>query len=301
MKPGSVGCVFLLLAGCGSSSGLSSFANAYAASYCHFAYHCCTPSDRANPQNPFEVTSGSEEILGFDSEDGCATSLGVIVEVDLQPYEDSVAAKRISYNQAEGQACLSAVAAAASSCDPNAFLATAQDGGACYIPAFFTGLASASADCTMDADCAAANSICARVDAGMGGQGEPPEVITGAATCVSPAAVGMTCLDSNCAVGSCCSYMTATCLGYVAEGAMCDFSCESSPCDPSSDYCDAMGTGVCQPLIANGGACNTYYDGTDCVGFDCVPNGNGDGMSGTCKSASTAEVIQICVGNPNGF
>jgi hypothetical protein len=318
MKPGSVGCVLLLLAGCGSSgSGLSSFANAYAASYCHFIYHCCTPSDRANPENPFSITSMTEQTFGFATEEGCANLLGAEAEVALQPYEDSVSAKRMSYDQADTQACLSALAAAAAACDPNTVwalstsaallveaggdVATSQTSGACNVPDFFTGLASAGGDCTMDGDCAVADSICAPVDGGMGQEDAPSDVVTGAATCVSPLAIGMICAgdenENDCAAGSCCSYSGSTCVAYVAEGAMCDYGCDTSPCDPAADYCDSMGTGVCQPLIASGGACNPDYEGADCASFDCAPNE--DDTSGACTSDT--EVIQICVGNPNGF
>jgi hypothetical protein len=298
MKPGSVGCALLLLVGCSSSGGgLSSFANAYAASYCHFIYHCCTPSDRANPENPFAVTSETEQNLGFATEDGCTSRLGAEAEVAFQPYEDSVAAKRMSYSQADTQACLSALAAAAAACNPNAFSASSQTSGACDVSTFFTGLAPASGDCTMDADCAVADSICAPVDAGMGQEGGRSEIITGAATCVSPPASGLSCTEDDCAKGSCCSYIATTCVPYVAEGAMCDTGCGTTPCDPAADYCDSMGTGLCQPLIASGGACNPYYFGADCADFNCVPNEND--TSSTCQS--DAEVIQICVGNPNGF
>ena len=302
MKPGSVGCALLFLVGCGSSGGggLSSFPNAYAASYCHFIYHCCTPSDRANPGNPFAVTATTELNLGFATEQGCANSLGAEAEVALQPYEDSVSAKRMSYDQADTQACLSALATVAAACDPNAFWATSLDGGACDFPAFFTGLAPDGGDCTMDGDCAIADSICTPVDGGMGQEGAPSDVITGAATCVSPLAIGATCTENDCVAGSCCGDYGSTCVAYVAEGAMCDdYGCEMSPCDPAADYCDLMGTGDCQPLVASGGACNPEYEGEDCASSDCVPNE--DYTSGTCMSDTEAEVIQICVGNPNGF
>ena len=78
---------------------------------------------------------------------------------------------------------------------------------------------------------------------------------------------------------------------------MCDTGCEMAPCDPAADYCDVMGTGACQPLIASGGTCNPDYGGYDCADSNCVPNE--DDTSGTCNSDT--EVIQICVGNPNGF
>jgi hypothetical protein len=303
VKPSFVACVSLLLVGCGSSGGggLSSFANAYAASYCHFIYHCCTPSDRANPENPFAITSTTEQMIGFATEEGCANSLGAQAQVALQPYEDSVAAKRMSYDQTDTQACLSALGAAASACDPNAFWAASLTGGACDVLPFFTGLAPAGGDCTMDGDCAIAASTCAPVDAGMGQEGPPSDVITGAATCVSPQAIGMTCTENNCAAGSCCSYSYtgSTCLAYVAEGAMCVEGCDMTPCDPAADYCDSMGTGVCQPLIASGGTCNPYYGGSDCKDLNCLPSG--DDTTGTCNSNSDTLVIKICVGNPNGF
>ncbi len=304
MKPGSVGCLVLLLAACGSSStGLSAFASGYAASYCHFAYHCCTPSDRANPEDPFAITAMTEHTLGFASEQGCTTSFGVQVEVALQQYEDSVSGKRMSYDQADGEACLSAMTATAAACDPNAFWAASQTGGACDVRVFFTGLVPATGDCTMNGDCAAAGSNCDPVDGGIVSEGDTPEVVTGAAACTAPLPVGAMCTEDDCVAGACCSffsYLSSNCLAYVAEGAMCDPGCETAPCDPSTDYCDVVGTGDCQPLIASGGACNPNNEGTDCQGFNCVPDLSDEtGNTGTCQSDTP--VIQICVGNPNGF
>ncbi len=301
VKPSSVACVSLLLVGCGSSGGggLSSFASSYAASYCHFVYHCCTPSDRANYENPFAVTSMTEQTDDFATEEGCTNSLGAQAAVALQPYEDSVAAKRMSYNQADAQACLSAIAAAAAACDPNAFFAASLTGGACDVLSSLTGLTPAGGDCTMDADCAAANATCAPLDAGIPQEGSPSDVITGGGTCASPQAIGMMCNGNDCAAGSCCSYsyVGSSCLAYVAEGAMCNEGCDMTPCDPAADYCDSMGTGVCQPLIASGGTCNPYYGGSDCKDLNCLPSG--DDTTGTCNSDTL--VIKICVGNPNGF
>jgi hypothetical protein len=302
VKKGSVSWVWLLLAGCGSSgTGLSSFVNDYAASYCHFAYHCCTPSDRANPENPFAVTAMAEQTYGFATEQGCATAFGAQAEIAFQPYEDSVSAKRMSYDQADGQACLSAIDAAAATCNPNALWSASQTGGACDALAFFAGLVPAGGECTMSEDCAVGDSICTPVDGGIFSAGGTQRAISGAATCASPAPAGAMCSGNGCAVGTCCSYFNATtCVAYVAEGAMCDPGCEMAPCDPTADYCDSQGTDACQPLIASGDTCNPYYQGTDCRGFNCVPDINDpSGTIGTCQSE--APVIQICVGNPNGF
>jgi hypothetical protein len=269
---------------------VSSFPSAYANAYCHFIYSCCTPADRANPANPFSVTTQTEQNLDFDDESDCDAKLGELSQIAFQQQQASVDDKRQSYDQNDAQACLNAVSNASSACDPTAFLAATTGTGngtalVCNTSTFFTGLVAADGTCTLDTDCAAVNSVCTPLPQDGG-----TPVVSSTGTCTPPPGVGAACLGV-CAAGACCGGANSTCVAYVAEGATCAAGCSSTPCDPSTDYCNA---GTCAVLVANGGACAPTNLGADCVSGNCVAS------SSTCQPQPTPK-LEICTGNPDGI
>ncbi len=289
MKKLTASCALLLLASCGPGADVNSFPTSFADAYCHFIYHCCTPADRANPANPFSFTA-TEQTFDFANESDCDTKLGAAYQIDAQPTQASVKDQRISYNQTDAQACLNALSNAASACDPNAYLAaTTGSSASCNAATFVTGLVAANGNCTLDADCAAAHSVCTPLpqDAGV-------PVISSAGTCTPPPGVGDPCAGI-CAAGSCCGAGAngLICMAYVAPGAPCAAGCSATPCDTSKDYCDtAKG---CTALVPNGGACVPANFGNECV------SGNCDGKTSTCQPFAPTDKLEVCVGNPDGF
>jgi hypothetical protein len=299
----------MVAVGCGTPSDVNGFPAAYAAALCHFAYHCCTPTDRA-------VFSGGLSTyttqLGFDDEAGCVQKLGNAEEVYFQPHQASAKDKRLVWDNAAAQACLNALADAAKRCDPQVYqnalsgdpntptvprVCPSPGGFPDHVP-MVTGLVGSGGVCTMVDDCAGSGSFCTPVipDAGV--------LIQSGGTCVDLPTAGKPCLGSQCAPAtSCCSTTRNVCNGYVPRGATCtgpnDFvPCGEPPCAPT-DFCGWTGNAnTCQAKLGGGQPCGVDMAGRpinqSCVSDNCDANN-------TCRDPGNGQSIAVCRGNPDGF
>ncbi len=286
--------LLLPLLTCGPGSDVRSFPNAYANAECHFAYHCCTPADRASAF--FDMTALATQ-LNFDDEPTCDTQLGYLAQDQLQPLEASVQDKRMAYNQQQAQNCLNALDTAANTCDVVSFAAAVGTDGGCSLASIYTGLAAGGGTCTdhgqsLPSDCATPGAVCNipnQTDAGL-------SLYTSQGTCTQPPTTGQPCVFGEpCTPGNCCDPGANNCAAYQPIGSPCDTfvlgTCSAKPCDPATSFCSTSLNPVCAPLVANGGTCQ--YDG-QCQSGSC-PNG-------TCQGQPTQSVqYQICTGNPDGI
>jgi hypothetical protein len=276
---------------CGPGTDVKGFPNAYANAYCHFAYHCCTPADRAT--SAFSSFTATASQLGFDDESSCDSKLGDVYQSAFQQYQDSVQQKRLGYNQNVASTCIQALSNAANPCSYQAYLdATGATDGGCTLTDLFTGLVPAGGSCTEQADCSIQNSVCNipnQSDAGTA-------IVASVGTCTAPPTTGQPCtFGQSCAVGNCCDF-TGTCVAYVSLGATCDNNfgggCTAKPCDPSTSFC-SLTNPTCTALVSLGGTCTS--DSQCQTGLVCT--------LGKCANPATGPATQydICGGNPDGI
>jgi hypothetical protein len=272
---------------------VNGFPSALANAYCHFAYHCCTPADRATFPSGF---SNLETQYAFDNESDCDSKLAEEYQAQFQEIQASVKDKRMTWNQTGAQTCLTALNNAANPCSAQAFtVAISGDPAnptalaACDVTQFETGTVAAGAVCTMDADCAGTGSLC---------------VVQTGGNCVALPAAGSPCKNNACAAGACCLTTTDTCTAYQAEGAACAAgfgTCSTQPCDATKDYCNYNANGsTCMAKLANGTACaKDQFGGNDATSCQ---SGFCDTTTNDCAPVASQQVTyDICTGNADGL
>jgi hypothetical protein len=284
----------------GAGADVNGFPTAYVQAYCHFAYHCCTPSERTTFPTGF---SNEAQTLGFDNEGDCVTRLGASAQSGLQAIQASVKDKRIVWSTTAAQACLTALQNAGSKCDAQALVIAisgdpSQPGtkAVCNESQFITGQVAASAACTISQDCSGTGSVCTPPTTTGGNP-----VIQSGGTCTQLPVAGQPCLNNQCETGnSCCN--ANTCVAYVATSGACvrgGFgTCSSSPCG-STDFCGWSNNAYsCQAKIAAGQACGKDQLGND-LPDSCL---SGQCQNSTCTApAGSNTTYKICTGNPDGL
>jgi hypothetical protein len=290
----------LLAFACGPGADVNGFPNAYAAAYCHFAYHCCTPVERQTFPSGFAQQAVT---LGFDDEGDCTSRLSASAQTTYQPLQASVKDKRITWNQTAAQACLTALSSAASSCNAQSFQIAlngdpSQPGvlAVCDQTQFTTGLVAATGTCTINQDCAGAGSVCTPLM-----QTGTTQTIEAGGTCTPLPTAGQNCPDGTCATNnSCCN--AQVCVAYVTTGATCtrsDFGeCSSAPC-LSTNFCGYTNNAYsCQAKIAGGQPCGVDENGIK-LDDSCL---SGTCTNGSCTAPPGSDTTyKICSGNPDGI
>jgi len=289
----------IAVCGCGPGSDVNGFPSAAVQAYCHFAYHCCTPSERATFPNGFDNTA---QQYNFDNESDCNQKLSESAQVAYQAIQASVKDKRITWNSSAAQSCIDAVNKAASSCSAQAYIIATQGDptmpgtkAVCDQSQFVTGTVAASGPCTISADCSGTGSDCTPPK-----QTGTTQTVTSGGTCTPLPTVGQMC-QGQCEPGnSCCN--AQVCVALQATGASCTSGgggCSAQPCDATKDFCGWNGTALlCSTKIAGGQPCGKDMNGVDlpesCQSNQCT--------NGSCTAAGgQAVTYSICTGNSDGF
>ncbi len=285
----SVACAGLLLWACDPASDLGRFPHSFAASYCRFGYHCCTPADRRvfPPDGSFAQLARENQ---FSDEAGCTTTFEtVLLSGQYSLIKASVKDNRMTWNQAAAQACLDAIGAASSACDARAFV-KALSGPSSGVPAVCelsklgVGTVGDGKACTQAEDCASAGARCEQ---------EPPSVgapaVRSVGVCTPLPGPGVPCSNYRCAPNAACTGGVCTAVAATGE------SCLAAPCNPDTDYC-RKDTMTCASLIADGQRCDPFDQSQSCLSRNCARD-----VCAAPPWSLISTAYLVCTENPTGL
>ena len=278
---------------------------------CHLQFQCCTAVERAD--------KFGDEILSIGpywDEGGCVQAVTQFCEAATQPLDEEIAAKRISFDSAKADKCITAGRDAADKCDPTPFLGPHDPN----CDNLTKGLVKDGDACTSDNECESLGSTCVQDPPvpdpngtvtisiegkckGFGDAGEPcidntrcneglrcvqdPTAL--AAVCQPPGGVGAGCtVDDDCGAGLHCTRdanLVLVCTAPVQEGGACT---QTSDCDVGlACLQNAQFQNVCSVPGGPGAQCNSdtqCASGLLCSNFSCAPPA---GPGGQCPQGTS--------------